>query len=351
MFSFPKYLNCDVSVGNCKWWMMKAIFKNILMWSLVLGGVKAKAQFYNKEEGLKHTYSIVARDEKTGELGVAVQSHWFGVGNVVAWAKPGVGAVATQAMANISLGPKTLDLLAKGLSPEEALEKLLAEDQGASYRQLAAVDQYGNSAVHTGENCIQYAGHLSGRNYSVQANMMLKDGVIAAMDKAWHATSGQPLAERMLQVLEAAEGAGGDIRGRQSASLLVVRGTTTPNVWEERLIDLRVDDHEEPLIELRRLYKTHTAYQFMNQGDLYMEQGDTASAMVAYREAMHLLPDNPEMPFWAGITMAQNGKMEEALQLLRPIFRQNPHWKELTKRLIPVGLLKLNDADLKLLLE
>jgi uncharacterized Ntn-hydrolase superfamily protein len=330
---------------------MKTMFKNILMMSLIVSCTKVKAQFFNKEEGLKHTYSIVARDEKTGELGVAVQSHWFGVGTVVSWAKPGVGAVATQAMANISLGPKMLDLLAKGMSPQEAMEKLLGEDQGASYRQLAAVDQYGNSAVHTGDNCIQYAGHLSGKNYSVQANMMLKDGVIAAMDKAWHASSGQTLAERMLQVLEAAEGAGGDIRGRQSASLLVVRGIPTPNVWEERLIDLRVDDHEEPLIELRRLYNTHNAYQYMNQGDLYMEQGDTESAMKAYQEAMHLLPDNPEMPFWSGITLAQNSKMEEALQLLKPIFKQNPHWQELTKRLIPVGLLKISDADLKLLLE
>ena len=309
------------------------------------------AQFFDREEGLKHTYSIVARDEVTGELGVAVQSHWFSVGSVVAWAKPGVGAVATQAMANISLGPKALELLSKGMSPQDAMKQLLAEDQGAAFRQLAILDGTGRSAKHTGSNCIAFAGHANGKNYSVQANMMLTDSVVAAMDKAWHLSSGKPLAERMLLVLEAAEGAGGDIRGKQSACLLVVRGTPTPNVWEEKVVDLRVDDHMQPLVELRRLWNVHSAYQFMNVGDVFMEKGDIPAAVEAYGNAMKLMPDNPEMPYWSAITLAQNGQMEDALRLLKPVFDADSNWKELTRRLPVTGLLKLSDENLKKILE
>jgi uncharacterized Ntn-hydrolase superfamily protein len=308
------------------------------------------AQFFDREEGLKHTYSIVARDEASGELGVAVQSHWFSVGSVVAWAKPGVGAVATQAMANISLGPKSLELLSKGMSPQEAMQQLLAADPGAAFRQLAILDAEGNSATHTGSNCIAFAGHANGKNYSVQANMMLTDSVVAAMDKAWHASSGKPLAERMLMVLEAAESVGGDIRGKQSACLLVVKGEATPNVWEEKVVDLRVDDHAQPLEELRRLWNVHSAYQFMNDGDVFMEKGDIPAAVKAYSSAMQLMPDNPEMPYWSAITLAQNGQMEEAMRLLKPVFNADPNWKELTRRLPVTGLLKLNEEDLKKIL-
>lgn len=313
--------------------------------------MESHAQFFDPYEGLKHTYSIVARDDSTGELGVAVQSHWFAVGTVVAWAKPGVGAVATQAMANISLGSKMLDLLEKGYSPQEAIDLLIVDDPGGAYRQLGVVDFKGKSAAHTGDNCIDYAGHLTGKDYAVQANMMLKDGVPGAMDKAWHASKGLPLAERLMHVLEAAEAAGGDIRGRQSASLLVVRGTPTANVWEERVIDLRVDDHSEPLQELRRLYEVHSAYRLMNDAEVLLENGETEQALNLYSKAMNKMPGNPEMPYWTAISLAQKGDINKAAELLQAVYAIDPNWRELTRRLPATGMLRLSDTDLKKLLE
>jgi uncharacterized Ntn-hydrolase superfamily protein len=325
--------------------------KSILMGCTMLAASgTAFSQIYDPQEGLKHTYSIVARDEVTGELGVAVQSHWFAVGTVVAWAKPGVGAVATQAMANISLGPKSLDLLSQGIGPEEVIARLLAEDQGAAYRQLAVIDFSGNSAAHTGDRCIAYAGHRTGKNYSLQANMMLKDDVVESMEKAWLASKDLPFAERFLVTLEAAEAAGGDIRGRQSASLLIVKGTATPNVWEERLIDLRVDDHAEPLEELRRLYLVHSAYRYMNEAEVALENGATEQAMNTYNKALELMPDNPEMPFWTAISLAQKGEMEQAEALLQKVYAHDPNWRELVRRLVPTGMLQLSEQDLERLL-
>jgi len=328
--------------------MKKSILLGCTM--LAVSG-SAGAQIYHPQEGLKHTYSIVARDEATGQLGVAVQSHWFAVGTVVAWAKPGVGAVATQAMANIALGPKSLDLLAKGLEPDEVIAQLLAEDPGAAYRQLAVIDYSGNTAAHTGERCIAFAGHKTGKNYSLQANMMLTDDVVESMEKAWLASENLPFAERFLVTLEAAEAAGGDIRGRQSASLLIVKGTPTPNLWEERLIDLRVDDHAEPLEELRRLYTVHSAYQFMNEAEVALENGATELAMSTYQKALQLLPDNPEMPFWTAISLAQKGEMEQAEVLLQKVYAADPNWRELVRRLVPTGMLSLSESDLERLLK
>jgi uncharacterized Ntn-hydrolase superfamily protein len=326
--------------------------KTILMGCTMLAASgSAISQIYHPQEGLKHTYSIVARDEATGELGVAVQSHWFAVGTVVAWAKPGVGAVATQAMANISLGPKSLDLLASGMPPDEVIAQLLADDPGAAYRQLAVIDYSGNSAAHTGDRCIAYAGHRIGKNYSLQANMMLKDGVVESMEKAWLSAQELPFAERFLVTLEAAEAAGGDIRGRQSASLLIVKGTATPNAWEERLIDLRVDDHAEPLEELRRLYLVHSAYRYMNEAEVALENGATEQAMNIYTKALKLMPDNPEMPFWTAISLAQKGEMEQAEALLQKVYAADPNWRELVRRLVPTGMLQLSEADLERLLK
>jgi uncharacterized Ntn-hydrolase superfamily protein len=226
--------------------------------SLLLGQSLA-AQVYKKEAPLAHTYSIVARDPQTGELGVAVQSHWFSVGTAVSWAEAGVGAVATQSFTNKSFGIRGLDLLRRGLSASQALDSLLASDEGREVRQVAIIDIKGNVAVHTGKNCIDFAGHRTGENFSVQANMMLKETVPAAMEAAFLRSKGKPLAERLLLSLEGAQAAGGDIRGQQSAALLIVPGKSEGRPWDERTIDLRVDDHSLPLKELRRLYRVHLA--------------------------------------------------------------------------------------------
>ncbi len=207
------------------------------------------AQVYNFDQPLVHTYSIVARDEQTGELGVAVQSHWFSVGSIVSWAEAGVGAIATQSFVNVSFGPQGLLLLKKGKSANEVLNELIEKDEGRDFRQLAIIDAKGNVATYTGSKCIEVAEHKIGKNYSVQANMMLNDKVIPAMAQAFENSKG-PLAERLIAALKAAQEVGGDIRGQQSASLLVVSGKSTGKIWEDRLIDLRVEDHPQPVEEL-----------------------------------------------------------------------------------------------------
>ena len=211
------------------------------------------------------TYSIVARDATTGELGVAVQSHWFSVGAVVPWAASGVGAVATQSFVEVSYGPQGLAAMRRGLAAGAALRELVEQDDHAAVRQVAFVDAQGRTAAHTGESCIPGAGHLSGDGYSVQANLMLTDAVPQAMAAAYENSTG-PLAERLMAALDAAQNAGGDIRGRQSAALLVVRGTPSDKPWTDRLVDLRVEDHHRPLEELRRLLQLHRAYELMNEG-------------------------------------------------------------------------------------
>ena len=224
------------------------------------------------------TYSIVALDEETGQLGVAVQSHWFSVGTVVPWAKAGVGAVATQSIAEPSYGPKGLALMEQGIPADEALQSLLTKDLGATVRQIAMVDAEGNVGTHTGSRCISYASHLTGKNYSVQANIMAKSTVPAAMAQAFENTTGD-LAERMLAALDAAEAEGGDLRGRQSAAMLVVSGEPTGDPWTDRIVDLEIADHENPLVELRRLLRISQAYRHAQSGDEYMEKDEMENAL------------------------------------------------------------------------
>ena len=231
------------------------------------------------------TYSIVALDAETGQLGVAVQSHWFSVGTVVPWAKAGVGAVATQSIAEPSYGPKGLALMEKGTPADEALQSLLAKDIGKNVRQVAMVDAQGNVGVHTGSRCISHASHLTGKNYSVQANIMAKSTVPSAMVQAFESTTGD-LAERMLAALDAAEAEGGDLRGRQSAAMLVVSGEPTGDSWTDRIVDLNVADHGNPLIELRRLYRISQAYRHAQKGDEYMEKNEMDSALQEYSAAV-----------------------------------------------------------------
>lgn len=205
------------------------------------------------------TYSIVARDPATGDFWVAVQSHWFQVGRVVAWAKAGEGAVATQSFVETSYGPKGLRLMAGGKSAQQALDRLLAADEQRDVRQVAMVDSIGRVATWTGPRCIEAAGHHQGKGYSVQANLMQGPEVWPAMAKAFENTKGD-LASRMLAALQAAQAEGGDIRGRQSAALLVVPAKASGKPWEDRSVDLRIADHPQPLRELQRLLALHRAY-------------------------------------------------------------------------------------------
>lgn len=300
-----------------------------------------------KPSDLAHTFSIVARDARTGEMAVAVQSHWFSVGTVVSWGEAGVGVVATQSFVNKSFGLRGLDLLKQGKSPQEALDQLLRDDNGKEFRQVAILDAQGRVATHTGKNCLESAGHLNGDNFSVQANMMLNDKVVPAMEKAWKENDALPLAERMVEVLKAAQKAGGDIRGKQSAALLVVSPNNTDKPWDDRLIDLRVDDATDPITELSRLLNVSRAYEHMNKGDLHVEKNDMPKAMEEYNQAMKMFPGNLEMQYWTAITLANGKEIAKASGMLQKIYKQDANWRELTKRLPKAGLLNVPEGDLK----
>lgn len=323
--------------------------KTIIMF-LLLFPLNIFCQSYNLNSPLAHTYSIVAIDPETGDMGVAVQSHWFSVGTIVSWAEAGVGAIATQSFVNASFGPKGLELLKNGLTPQQVVDKLISEDEGRDFRQLAVLDSKGNVAAYTGKNCIQPAGHITGKGYSVQANLMMNDKVWPAMSKAFENSKGS-LAERLLITLEAAQSVGGDIRGKQSAAILVVRAKPTGKVWEDRLVDLRVDDSVEPLKEMRRLLRVHEAYQHMNNGDLAVEKNDMTKAMEEYSAAMKMFPNNLEMKYWTAVALANKGNLKEALPLFKEIFKKDKNWKTLTPRLIPNGLLTVDEKTLKEILK
>lgn len=296
-----------------------------------------------------HTYSIVARDSVTGDLGVAVQSHWFSVGSIVTWAEPGVGAVATQSFVEPSYGPLALTLIRAGKPAPDALRALLAADGGAAVRQVGVVDAAGRVATHTGDKCIPAAGGQAGAGYAVQANLMEKASVWPAMAKAYEAAHGD-LAERMLQALEAAEREGGDIRGRQSAAILIVKAKASGQPWNDRLFDLRVEDHPAPLRELRRLVQVARAYNHMNAGDGCVTTKDWACAEREYGAAQALQPDNHEMAFWHAVALATNGPLEPAVPLFRKAFAAEPRWRELVKRLPAVDQLPKDPALLEQIL-
>ena len=290
------------------------------------------------------TYSIVAYDEKTGELGVAVQSHWFSVGSTVPWAKAGVGAVATQSFVKIEYGPEGLELMEKGLTAQEALDSLVSKDPGRAVRQVGMVDAKGNVAVHTGKKCIEFAGHKTGNNFTVQANIMASQTVWPLMAMTFEMTDGD-LAERMMAALETAQAEGGDLRGKQSASMLIVSGNPTGIPWKDTVLDLRVEDHPEPLKQLRRLIRIHRAYRHANKGDYYMETGNVESALVEYNLSSSLYPENLELKYWTSVTLAGIGKLEEALPMFRDVFQKVPELKTMTPRIVPSGLLP-DDNDL-----
>jgi uncharacterized Ntn-hydrolase superfamily protein len=285
-----------------------------------------------------HTFSIVARDPVTGELGVAVQSHWFSVGSIVPWAEAGIGAVATQSFVDPSYGKLGLELMRTGKSGPDALKSLLAGDEGRDVRQVAMIDALGRVDAWTGKNDISAAGHFVGKDFSVQANLMANDKVWPAMARAFENTKGD-LAERMLAALDAAQAVGGDIRGRQSAAIIVVTGKPTGQAWKDRTFDLRVDDSSEPLQELRRLVTLQRAYNHMNAGDLAVEKKDNEGALQEYSAAEKLVPDSAEMIYWHAVALVNMGKLDESLPLFRKVFAMDKNWATLTPRLPKSGLL------------
>jgi uncharacterized Ntn-hydrolase superfamily protein len=320
--------------------------KNLLFIICILLFSNSKAQKKAYKDKFAHTFSIVARDENTGEMGVAVQSHWFAVGNSVAWGKSGVGVVATQSFVNPSYGPNGLKLMEEGLTAEEALQRLTSMDAGEAFRQVAFLDVNGNAAAHTGAKCIVEASHITHENFSVQANMMLNDKVVPEMQYAFMKYSNLPLAERLVEVLKAAQNVGGDIRGKQSAALLIVGPDKVENAWEEYLVDLRVDDHKNPIKELERLLKVKRGYDFMNKGDLAIEDGDIDGALEAYSEAENLLKGNVEVTYWKAISLWNADRKADAIPILKSIFKKDENWKTLTYRLLDSDIINSTETEL-----
>jgi len=293
---------------------------------------------------IAHTYSIVARDAKSGQLGAAVQSHWFAVGSLCPWAEAGVGVIATQSVVEPGYGVQGLRLLRTGLPADMVLAELLAKDENREIRQVAIVDSTGRVASHTGKNCIAEAGHISGNGWSVQANMMKSSTVWPAMARTFETAPGD-LADRMMAALVAAQEQGGDIRGKQSAAMLVVGGQKTERPWEHVFINIHVDDHPEPLVELQRLLKIQRAYHLMNEGDAFLGKKDYEKAMQKYQSAEELAPNMEEIPFWVAVTLADSGNLDKALPLFRKAFAINPDWAEMVQRLPKAGFLK-EDAEM-----
>lgn len=326
--------------------------KNVILFSIILifSIMNSNSQsFFNSETPFAHTFSIVARDSVTGDIGVAVQSHWFNVGAIVTWGEAGVGVVATQSFVNPSFGLRGLELLKQGKSPQEAIDELIASDDGRDVRQLAILDTKGRSASYTGKNCIYAAGNIAMNNFSVQANLMLNDKVWPAMSEAFQNTKG-PLAERMIAALEAGQNAGGDIRGRQSASILIYKGVSSGEPWNDKLMDLRVEDNDQPIKELKRLVEVQRAYDHMNNGDLATEKNNMKLAMDEYNTAMKMFPDNLEMKYWTAVTLANNNRVDEALPMFKEVFEKDKNWLELTPRLPKSQLLTVSDSDLQRIL-
>src|ERR1051326_5321346 len=312
-----------------------------------------------------HTFSIVARDPATGQIGVAVQSHWFAVGQLVPWAEPGIGAVATQSFVDPSYGKLGLELLRNGKSAPDSLRALLTADPSCEVRQVAMIDANGNVATFTGAKDIQAAGGIAGNggpakagaplgfvqcggaggtltighDFSVQANLMSNDKIWPAMAKAYSESKGD-LTDRLLAALDAAQSVGGDIRGKQSAALIVVDA-------KERLFDLRVDDAPEPLKELRRLVALQRAYNHMNAGDLATEHNDNVGALREYSAAEEIASTTPgvpesryaEMIYWHAVALVNMKRVDEALPLFARAFAMEKGWRELTPRLPKSGLL------------
>lgn len=307
--------------------------------AFLVAALAALAGLTGHADPLAHTFSIVARDPASGEMGVAVQSHWFSVGSIVTWAEAGVGAVATQSFVDPGYGLRGLELMRQGTPAPAALDRLVKADAQSAGRQVAMVDSAGRVGAYTGKSAIAAAGHRIGQQYSVQANMMANDRVWPAMAAAFEKTTGD-LADRMLAALEGGQAAGGDIRGKQSAALLIVnaKGTGRPWVGADRVFDLRVDDHAEPIVELRRLVRLQRAYAHANRGDELMTEKKVDAALEEYKAASVLAPEILELPFWHAVTLASIGREAEAAPIFTAVFAKEPVWADLLERLPTAGL-------------
>lgn len=326
--------------------------KTLTFTTMLLGAATLAVNFANAGDYVRdnialrpaHTYSIVARDASTGQLGAAVQSHWFSVGSDVIWAQPGVGAVATQSFIEVSYGPLGLASMEAGKSAKETLQNLLSKDEHQDVRQVGMVDANGITAVHTGDKAIIAHCNMEGDNFTVQANLMENATVCKAMATAFSASK-EDLAGRMMAALAAAQQAGGDIRGKQSAAMLVVEGEKGTPVWQGKVVDLRVEDAVDPIMELSRLLKVSRGYTKMTEGDDLMTVGEVDKALLAYAEAEAMLPENHEAIFWHAATLAAIGRVDESLPLFSKAFAMHPLWRKLVPRLPASGLLP-DDQDL-----
>jgi uncharacterized Ntn-hydrolase superfamily protein len=295
------------------------------------------------------TYSIVARDPETGQLGGAVQSHWFAAGDLVIWADPAAGAVATQSLVEVSHGPEGLRLMREGRTAGEALAERVASDEGEAVRQIGMVDARGGTAVHTGSKCIAEAGHRTGDGYTCQANMMMNDTVWDAMAEAYEKSQGD-LVHRLLDALDAAEAEGGDVRGKQAAGIYVVKAEPSDKPWEDVIVDIRVDDHPEPLPELRRLVDLKFAYDRLDTAEKLELAGDLDGAFAEQRRALADVPDNAEIAFWTATSLAAHGRLDEARRTIRTAFDQYRGWEVLLRRLVRDGYLAFPPETLEALL-
>ncbi|MCP4705656.1 MAG: DUF1028 domain-containing protein [candidate division Zixibacteria bacterium] len=296
-----------------------------------------------------NTYSIVAYDSTTGQFGAAVQSHWFKVADVI-WLEPGVGAVATQSLVDFTYGPLGLEMMKNGKSAKQSLEGLLVSDPDNNVRQVAMIDKNCVISTHTGDKCIAEAGHQVGKNYSVQANLMRNNTVWSAMAEAFENAKGD-LAERMMKALEAAEAEGGDIRGKQSAAMIVVAAKSTGMKWLDNIIDVRVDDSPAPLPELRRLLDVNRAYNLMNKGDELISQKKFEEANDVYSKAAELSPGNMEILFWQAATLVEIGEIERALPIFKEVFKADESWRTLVPRLVKAELLPDDESIIKQIME
>ncbi|MDG6975727.1 MAG: DUF1028 domain-containing protein [Nitrososphaerota archaeon] len=281
-------------------------------------------------------------------MGVAVQSHYFSVGSVVSWARAGVGAVATQAMLDVKYGPLGLELMAAGMSAPGALRALLAADGKPEYRQVAMVDSKGRVASHTGKKCIPEAGSAVGGGVSCQANIMRSRKVWTEMLRAFERSPALSLKERLMGALDAGEAAGGDLRGRQSAAMVVVGPKASPNRWEGRLVDLRVEDHPDPLKELRRLLRYHEGYAWVDQGDDRLSSGKMDDALTAYSKGMKLVPEVLELKYWVAIGLVSSGKdRARGVRMLKEVCAEDRNWVRVTRGLVKTGVSALDPSVLR----
>lgn len=322
----------------------------LIILNILLTGAIGFSQSFPYPLRSAHTYSIVAFDKENNQMGVAVQSHYFGVGAIVTWAEAGVGAVATQSIVDVSYGPLGLSLMKAGKSAQQTLKGLLSADNTPEVRQVAMVDANGIIASHTGDKCIAEAGYKIGNGYSAQANIMLKNTVWDKMGEAYENTKGD-LADRLLAALDAAQKEGGDLRGKQSAALMIVTIDPTGNVYLDHPYNLRVEDSPEPLKELRRLVYIAKAYNHVSRGDDYLAENHYDKALEEYKIGMEMLPDNVELRFWYATTLVLVDKLDESLPEFKWVFKREPIWKKLVPRLADSGFLPDNKKIIKKILK